>query len=289
MRKFALFLLVVGCLLKTATAFAGTAEEIVAGTERYIGAVVAQEEKANRVYRNERLESIYHKLQAAFIAAGYPLDRSYPIRVDEEALTGAAGHILFIGREVLTYDDDTVAYVVGHEMVHLVMHDQETETERLLAFAAERGQVLDFVLSEQCVVDAQRGTAANLADVSSRLSQSLVSTTPDAIAAPVLTNQIAVSSRIVAAKSQLSQPLAFDVPAYLLLAKQSRAGQVLPKDFYQSQEVRADKVGGLMAVTAGFNPAKEKIRALLYNLGGQRESYDHPAADVRVALMDFLR
>jgi predicted Zn-dependent protease len=289
MRKFSLFLVVIGSLLNNATAFAGPAEEIVAGTEKYIGAVVAQEEKEKRIYRDERLESIYHKLQAAFIAAGYPVDTSYPIRVDEEALTGAAGHILFIGREVLTYDDDTVAYVVGHEMVHLVMRDQETETERLLAFAAERGQVLDFVVSEQSVTDALRGTPATLANVSSQLSQSLVSTIPVAIAAPVLINQIAVSSQIVAAKSQRSQPLAFDVPAYLLLAKQSRDGQVLPKDFYQSHEVRADKVGGLMAVAAGFHPAKEKIRAILYDLGGQRESYDHPAADVRVAVMDFLR
>ena len=179
--------------------------------------------------------------------------------------------------DLLAVDDDTLAFVIGHEMTHVAMHDQEREFEALLAFAAQRTQTFTFGASQG------EGGEFTGPEQLSRLQP----WSGAELAFPASQYDMQTAQWLML--GSLRAESAFDVPAFMQYVHSSRESEVLPKAFYQAQESRADAVGSTVAQAAGYHLTKAKISALLHlSKFNPEETYDHPSADSRVAALYFL-
>lgn len=225
MRKFFIQVCAVLSFSFSATAFAAPADDYVSGTVALVRAAMRQDEAKGLVYRNARLETIYMFLKTAFALEGIPYDTSIPIRVNKEAMNEAAGGAIFISEELLkALDDDSLAFVIAHEMTHLAMNDEGTEMTALTGIAEQKHQ--------------------------------------------------AVPS---------------DIPGFVRLVAKARQEEVLPRDFYQGHELRADKTGYLTAKAAGYHPTPAGLVKAFEKANLMTdETYDHPSMAVRAAALESL-
>lgn len=277
MRKFGLAFAVVLGLAAQSFASAATVSDYMDGVAANLATAVVKDEKNGNVFRDGRLELIYDNLKMAFANAGLPYNQNVPILANKEEVTGAVNGMIFISEDLLAADDDTLAFVIGHEMTHVAMRDQEHEFEALLAVAAQRNQTFTFVAAQG------EGGEFTGPEQLSRLQP----WSSAGLASPAIQNDMQTAQWLMFG-SLRAEP-AFDVPAFMQYVRSSRESEVLPKAFYQAHESRADAVGATMAQAAGYHLTKAKISALLHlSKFNPDETYDHPSADSRVEALYFL-
>lgn len=277
MRKFGLAVAVVLGLAIQSFAYATSVSDYMDGIAANLTKIVVKEEKSGKVFRDGRLELIYDSLKMAFAKADLPYNQTVPVLVNKEGVTGAVNGMIFVSEDLLALDDDTLAFVVGHEMTHLAMHDQEREFEALLAVAAQRKQPFSLTAGL-----AKGGESAG-PEQHSRLQPWAGA----GLASPAMVSDVQTAQWVML--DMVRAEPTFDVPAFEQFARTSRESEVLPKAFYQGHETRADAVGAMMAQAAGYHPTRAKISAML-NLSrfNPEETYDHPSAASRVAALYFL-